>query len=510
MQRKYRSFVFQVLAIGNLAVAGSVLSACGTNEVQERTNWAHPAAQFLKQQSDKSPVSLSLTQSECSDSKVLDQIKVSSSGSLLINDLAVLSDSRTKVRGPWSFAFLMREILELDPNPGTDAAKLKKEDLAIKNFVDQFVTQTQVNSFVAPQRTQTKNKLLQNWPKRRGSDGVQYLNFESAPLSLVGITNRLDIVKKDQVSTSGGEGRFIFEFLPSVGVGTVILEYDLPIGALSLGNRSVTDWAKSWDGLKAFLVDTDATRPGVQPKEALGALQFQDKSGYLSALQAITDSFTKRNSQKITGSTLLQAAISQIRTNEFVQSPWELRELKRQRTANAVSIALSTVKNNPAVAAFRSSTTAAFRNFDRWVTNNVTCRAGATARNGCSYNTPTGELPQQFLSGSTQIKLLGASAPNDLSRWFAGSADVKKRFVALNTCDGCHGPETNTSFVHLSSTGPSAFLRDDVERRKLNLKNLLCLSAPSTTALGADSSASQSKSSIESLGPRIGTSSSTH
>ena len=45
---------------------------------------------------------------------------------------------------------------------------------------------------------------------------------------------------------------------------------------------------------------------------------------------------------------------------------------------------------------------------------------------------------------------------NDLVEWSApGIANDDARFHAsLNTCNGCHGPEVNTTFLHISPRSP--------------------------------------------------------
>src|SRR4029079_18834372 len=57
---------------------------------------------------------------------------------------------------------------------------------------------------------------------------------------------------------------------------------------------------------------------------------------------------------------------------------------------------------------------------------------------------PSNTVPEQFEGAP----FLAGSSFNDFFRWDAfGIADPEARFHAsLNTCNGCHGPETNTNF----------------------------------------------------------------
>jgi hypothetical protein len=422
---------------------------------------------------------LGLTSTQCADAKLINSITVSRSGSILINDPQVVGDARATGTGPWSFAFLMREIFELAAAPGMAPTALAKEDAAIKGLLDQFTSVSAVNSFVAAPRSSTRAAILSAWGKVAGSDGKLYLSFERAPLKLVAIMNRLDLVKKGQAAVNAGEGRFVFSFTGSA-TAMFILEYDLPIGAASANGATLASWVTGWQGLKNFLKDTDANRAGVQPNEALGALQFsstQSKVKYLAALQVLTDKFTSRAAQK--NGTATQAAISQVRTNEFIQGPWELREFARVRQGASVALKLTTVKNNPNTT-FRSGQ----NGFSNWITANVTCPTGAGSPAACSFNTVDGGLPASFKGTSGPAALLGASSINDGGAWFAGKTDFKHRFVALNTCSGCHLTETRTSFVQIGPSGaPARFLKDDVVRRALNLKNLVCQVATSNGEL---------------------------
>ncbi|MBM4253723.1 MAG: hypothetical protein FJ146_17280 [Deltaproteobacteria bacterium] len=462
---------------------GLASASCGTQaEMKIKLAGSKPDSKSADVTADDELAGLALTSAACSNANNLNAITVSPSGSLFINDIAVVNDSSAKGRGPLSFAFLMREILELNPNPGTTPKDLAIEDAAIKSLLDQFVVSSPVNTFVAPSRTNTKRTISAAWQTVTGTDDKAYLSLERAPFKLLAITNRLDIVKKGKTSVTAGEGRFIFGFTgPSAA--TIILEYNLPIGGASSSGMTMNQWAKDWQGLKQFLVDTNSSKPGVQPSATIGALQFANKTGYLKALAALTGKFTKRDAA-VSGQ-IKQAAISQVRTNEFIQSPWELRELQRVRTGGTVALKLTTVKNNPDER-FSQGTSG----FSNWIKSNVSCRADTTSPNDCAYTTSDGLLPASFLNGTTPVSLLGASSLNPGSLWFPSDRSQKNQFVALNTCSGCHRAETNTNFVHVSiprgttqASQPSGFLRSDLNRRTVNLKNLVCLAAANSGEL---------------------------
>jgi hypothetical protein len=287
------------------------------------------------------------------------------------------------------------------------------------------------------------------------------------------ITNRLDIVKKDQTSRSGGEGRFVFGYTGFRPL-TVIFEYNLPIGAASNKAMTLNTWAQEWHGLKRFLKDTDTSKSGVQPDPE--TLQFRDKNGYLAALEALTKKTAVRDAQK-RDAALTAAAISQVRTNEFIESPWELREMSRVRPASGgIQLQLTTVKDNPDINNFASSGSQ-HDAFKKWISSNVTCTGSNP--NSCKYTTPSGGLPEAILVVGKQVPLIGASAPNNFGDWDSGFTSTKEKFMAGNTCSGCHGSKTDTFFVHIDniSGAPSQFLIDDLVRRVKNLKNLICRAA---------------------------------
>ncbi len=424
---------------------------------------------------------LSLTQADCSVAANINKVTASPRAQLFINAPAVLNDSRAKVvagvPGKWSFTYAMREILEL-PAPATDPVKLAAEQAKIDEFLNKFTQTTPVNGFVPGNRADTKAQILGAWGTTKGSDNKNYRTFDKAPFKLVAILNRLDIVKKGQTAVTAGEGRFVYGFTGG-GPMTVILEYDLPIGTASNKNMaSATAWATRWQGLKAFLADTNTSVGGVQPNQSVSAQPtFANTAGYLNALEAITDLWANRNAQKRSGGT--QAAISQIRTNEILGPNWELREIVRTRSAaGAPVLTLTTVKNNPDDSLNNNAT------LKTWLNANVTCKV-ATDKNTCSYNTANAQIPATIPNGATPLKVLGVESPEPFS-WFASSQnDTKLRFFAIQTCNGCHTNETNTKFVHVSefNGAPSQFLLADLNPRLKNFKNLVCLAAANKNAL---------------------------
>lgn len=188
-----------------------------------------------------------------------------------------------------------------------------------------------------------------------------------------------------------------------------------------------------------------------------------------------------------------EAAISQIRTNEFIQSPWELREIGRGRDSlgNAVLQSL-TVKNN----VFTGSSSTAVRsnlNLGAWIDANVNCTS--TGVSSCNFNFPNRMLPESITSNGSTFRI-GGNSLEDFNQWFpADLSNLKRRFFALESCDGCHQSETRVRFTHTDprNGAPSHFivgttqlpngsaLPPDLTRRLNNFRNLVCLASTTAT-----------------------------
>lgn len=467
------------------------------------------AAQELKSE-DPTDRQSRLTVEDCAAAEVIGKVTASPSGSLLITDPAVVGSDRARGGGKWSFAYLMREILEL-PEPGNDPNLLAREDAYVKQFLSRFTQEEKINGFSPANRMQTTYAIENLWPKVSGPDQKAYRTFDRAPFTLRAIVNRIDVVKPSKSDGTAGEGRFLFGFdgttSPFFGM-TVIFEYDLPIGRASgKGVRDISDWAQRWQSLKDFLVDTNEGNPGVQPDQTIGAtLNFRDKEGYLQALEDVTELFASRSAQqRENGKT--QAAIAQIRSNETLTPTWNLRESIRDRDdEDRARLSLVTVTNTPDFSSFRNGE----KGFNEWIEAHVVC--SGSERESCRYDTPDAQLPLTIPSDSGEIPLLTGSIDSSNRpdiRWFASGfapdPNVKKRFVALNTCNGCHTLETNASFVHVDpKTGqPSFFLKKDLALRLVSFKNLICLAATSQNSLNLTGSSRIDKGKREYVNDRF-------
>ena len=390
-----------------------------------------------------------------------------------------------------------------------------------------FGSQT-VNGVSAAARSMTVSSLKSSWKTRLDANGAARRWLGGAPFKLVAIVNRMDIVKRTSTgavdSTTAGEGRLVYGFTGGQAM-TVIFEYNLPVGTLGpINGTTQAIWTALWRDLKNHLSDTNNSRPGVQPNQSLTSQPiFSNQASYLNALEGITNRFVRRTSQKRAAtSSATQAAIAQIRTNEFLQSPWELREIVRSRDpASKAVLRSTTTKNSLGTGAGVTGSGVVTRDdvdLGAWIDGNVTC-SNPLNISSCRFGALNHQMPISFSQNGKFFKS-GPSSEADFGRWFSSdSTNIKRRFFALESCDGCHSSETNVFFTHTSpfNGDPSAFLTNpstigafrveaDLARRLRNFKNLVCLAAPTASGLNLGASAPV----VAPFEKRLGTSSSVH
>ncbi|MBK7863862.1 MAG: hypothetical protein IPJ65_35700 [Archangiaceae bacterium] len=158
---------------------------------------------------------------------------------------------------------------------------------------------------------------------------------------------------------------------------------------------------------------------------ALGALTFPS-AAYNAALQKLTDRFSGKGAAPARPN---GSAISQIRSNEIaLAGPWELREFHLNATGHLVE---STVANTPDASFTNSPTLGSFVN-----ANQAALIAG------------TAVVPQLFNGAPFRA----AATFNNIDFWAApGIVNNAARFgLSVNTCNGCHGRETNTGFLQVN------------------------------------------------------------
>lgn len=319
--------------------------------------------------------------------------------------------------GAWTFNTLM-----------VNMANEAQTGINPSDFVEQWINNWGVphtlNTFPVPARPPVVSMLLDNWPR----DGAGRLILERSPLRLLAIVNRVDL-RSNAFYGGGdaGEGRFVFGVMRRLPSGacsltrfTVILEYGVPIAGCS----NIKGYGQQWADLDALVLGAPA---------------------YNAALQAITDQFTSADAapSKPNGS-----AINQIRTNEFAFPAffdWELREFTLPLGGGLLDIVSTQMTPNrevhhPFSPFFAGSTL---------VADFINANLGSILAN--NYSVPESFLGIPFLTGASWNP---TTAPGFVWR-HPGivpslSGQQARRIFSLNTCDACHGGETQTNnFLHI-------------------------------------------------------------
>jgi hypothetical protein len=343
--------------------------------------------------------------------------------SLMVTNTAVVEDpGRTfnpctqvgNATGVWTFGHLMTEMAN-QPMSGVDPAELTRSWLAAWES-----TQT-VNSFAVPPRPNILPSVVNPWPKLPNGN----LDLTKAPMRLLAIVNRIDLASNLAYGGgSGGEGRFVFGVMDvqngcSALPFLIIFEYGVPRHTCV----AVRDWAKKWKALGA---------------ETLGSAQYNQK------LEKLTEEFVKAGAEPTRPN---GSAINQVRTNEIaLAGPWELREFNLLSVGGAAPhLHQATVKQNPD-AGFNAQTGGSNGALTaQWINLNESAIL-------MDKHTVT-ELMQPVPPFPANTHFLGAASPNGVDFWNAAGINLNdaRHHFSLNTCNACHGRETNTGFTHVAN-----------------------------------------------------------
>ncbi|MFK3648405.1 hypothetical protein ACI2IY_08170 [Lysobacter enzymogenes] len=336
--------------------------------------------------------------------------------SLLINAPSVVEDpTRTfdlctgagNPNGAWTFNTLMTNMAN-QPVSGVNPADF------VENWMRQWGSTQVINTFPAAARAQVINQVLNAWER----DSVTgKLNLKKSPFRALAFLNRMDLRTNSAYGGgTAGEGRIVFGAIRRNSNGscsvlpfTVILEYGIPI----TGCTNIRSYARQWGALGTLTLGSPA---------------------YNAQLQVITDRFTAANAAP---SKPNRSAINQVRTNEFLQNPWELREFAIARGANQLT--MTTAKQTP----------------------------HHSLNNSVLLGDYIWDFSAQILAGTYQVPLLYQSqrmltgaVPNGPPQQFwngPGAGNDERNKFSLNTCNACHGAETQTTnFLHIAPRASGA------------------------------------------------------
>jgi hypothetical protein len=250
---------------------------------------------------------------------------------LFINQPAVVGGARAEPGGPWHFSTLVRAMLPAGASDADFTAFVKGWLSSWDS--DQVLTPDPAKPAGTdnPDRTLAKRPgvasgLFGAWLSSseaaraaagKPEDGT--LVPDLAPFALRAVVYRPDRRDLTRCATSAGEGRFVFGALkqptahptttPADGIleMTVIFEYDLP---------PASGTAQGWAGLWHALAEN--------PCDATGC------DAYLSTLETLTGRFAKGG---VFPGRPAGNALAQVRTNELIDFPSELRQFALAETS---------------------------------------------------------------------------------------------------------------------------------------------------------------------------------
>ena len=336
---------------------------------------------------------------------------------ILITDLSVVSDpvrtfdpcgSAGTPMGPWTFGFLMSNMCN------QAVTGINPSDF-VRTWLMNWEFDQNINFDNVPNRSNAiVTQVINNW---LGTPPATNLNLANAPFRLLAIVNRLDLRSHNFPYDNAGECRFVFGVLdpsnpcsPSPLPFTVIFEFGVP----RAGCNNIKAWAAQW--------------------AALNSMPFGP--AYNAALEAITDQVTLAGADPTKPNL---SSINQIRSNDLLDSPWDLREFIIGPTGYLVE---HTVKNTPA------------NMFNDMPLVTTYCNDPTNVPNILidNFTVPVVYASQPFLGGHAP------TPPGLIWNGFPpGSIPPPARIhFSLNTCNGCHAGETATSFKHIEPRPPGA------------------------------------------------------
>jgi len=393
-------------------------------------------------------------------------------------DGCITDGSQGTATGAWTFNTLMTAIACSGNSACTNSQTSQQiAEKMLLGMLNNFAQDQSVNSFTVFARPQIGNLndlsgqngsgLLDNWPIDASAQTSCTFNnspstcpsLPNAPVRLDAIVNRIDVGANGDPFAPAGELRFVFSLTASSqtnggscsnsGRGqtfNIILEYKVPSTFTPLA------WAQRWAGLR------DLNAGG----------NFSPT--YLSDLQTnVTDAVVKAG--KCANST---SCISQIRTNEILLTGggtnpgfWEQREFHLDHVAGAPVLTEGTIAQTPDPQFNTLGSPQCNKVNDPNRQNNGPCHPGIAAdyinteANDPVFQHSQGAAPPiqndfdgiAFLGGSAlNMDTTGSIAPAFWNDSIINSMNGTARIdFSFNTCNGCHGKETATGFVHVSS-----------------------------------------------------------
>jgi len=325
--------------------------------------------------------------------------------------------------GEWTFARLFRNIAN------QDRTGISAEDLA-RVWVDQIINPISINgSNTSP--TDLERAVLQNWINQSGGEDAS-LDLDKAPFKLLAIVNRIDLRSR----RDAGEVRFVFgalrtercQFEVTAGPApySVIFEYKKKGSSHGIRKK----WGRQWHRLANF---------------ELGSDEYNRKLERLTRKVTNADINRKQKPNR--------TALSLLRTNAELDEGriWLMREFAMADKSDQLMrgfIEQTTLTTTPLESFNKTDALSEYMN------NN----ARKIAKNKHVVPLISAENGEPMASGSVFVGLPFTGQENFWEGSVAVPVDPETRHLfSLNTCNGCHGRETNTAFVHINPERQAGF-----------------------------------------------------
>jgi len=316
----------------------------------------------------------------------------------------------------WSFARLFRNIAN------QDRTGISPEEFA-QNWVDQILNPISINGGNT-EPTELEQAVLLNWIAQSGG-ADQPLDLDKAPFKLLAIVNRIDL----RTRRDAGEVRFVFGALRTdrcvfeVSAGpapySVIFEYKKKGSSHGIRKK----WGRQWHKLANF---------------ELGSAEYNHKLSTLTRKVTKADINRKQRPNRTT--------LTLLRTNAELDEGriWLMREFKMAANSNPLlrgHIEQSTLTTTPSEAFNKTDALSEYMNTNaRKIAKNKHKIPLISAQNG-----------EPMATGSIFVGLPFTGQENFWEGSPTTPVDPEIRHLfSLNTCNGCHGRETNTEFVHIN------------------------------------------------------------
>lgn len=398
--------------------------------------------------------------------------------SLMITDLSVVEDPKRTwdpcrphqgtPMGAWTFGKLMVDMCN-EPKSG-----IKPHEF-VRRWLRSWQTEQVINfDTVTNRQVEILNQVIRDWENASGGP-EKPLDLSIAPFRLLAIVNRVDLRGNPGYGATsnedpcnppcvGGEARFVFGVVP--GLKQPLGAIPLPVASRSAARPAYPDPlpdpnpTNDVDGVCGELPFTVILEYCV-PKNTcesirqwglewfqLSRLEFGP--GFNEALQRLTDQFATAGADPRRKPN--ESALSQLRSNELLQKPWEMREWR-------------IFPNDSDVGHLREVTAKQTPDFDHNFSKRIVeyCTTFSADILAGRHT-----VPLQF--GSPAVPFLGGSAPMTDEHFFWDGPPPKGTSLAtplrhafsLNTCNGCHAGETGTPFTHVFTrlAGQEARLSD--------------------------------------------------